>query len=172
MSEAAGTNKKQIITLKSIATLIAETQKLSKVRFELRGQTYELEIRSLPSVEMDAANKIQEAVVPPKVTKQTPTGLGGKMETNSDFNYEDADFRARFAQAALERQAFILEKGLPDFTITGETLAEKAAWLKSQLPSSVLRALEAQIVEISDGALTVIQQADFFSESVSSGAPS
>lgn len=162
----------QPIRITDFKTLVEECAAQRVVKIQLRGKTLEILIRPLCSEELSAAQAIVNSVLPPRKPVPYDNPVTRQREMRDGFDYEDADYKKKSAQAEIERRAFILDLGLVELHAEGEKLSDKAKWFETKLPNAILRALVDQITTISDGDLQVVNSADFFSESDSTALPS
>lgn len=103
-------------------------------------------------------NEIGKMVVDP-----SPVPMGVDDNKRPIFDTNSADFRNKLNDAASERSILRLAESLVEPEIPGDTLQDKSAWMKENMPTAIVSALvNAMGSTLSRGEARIKSRADSF----------
>lgn len=127
---------RQIGNFDDLVKLATEPKKL---RFDLRGQPVEMQVRPLTGDEQVNADKIT-AIIPPR----KPVVDGKEAE----FDFENPSYVEKMKEADLRKRAFIIDCAVIGLKIPGDTLEDKTKKLYSMLQTGVIDTLVSAVLQL------------------------
>lgn len=109
------------------------------VSIELDKQPFTFTIRALTGVEWEQAEAFAD--IEPPMSK----GADGMPE----FDFENADYIEKRKQGARLKTAYLIDTGLVDLSLEGDTIEAKSEWLRNQFPINLRVFLEDRITALS-----------------------
>ena len=114
-------------------------QEQKSVSAVFAGQPFAFRLSALSGAEWDKADSFED-IEPPML----PGGDGFPQ-----FNYTDKGFLEARRRGSRLKSAYIIDTGLVDLTLEGDTIEAKSDWLRSNFPVNLRVFLEEQITSLS-----------------------
>lgn len=141
------TDAKEIL---NFSQLISLTMSERFYEFTVNDQRHKLKIRGLTAEESNDLDKIDGAIVPPKLPSTIQGGL-------PNYNEDDPVYKEKLQQARRRKRAAALNMGLLSFKVDGANLEEQTSNLYKQLPIGVIEDIYQAIIKLTtepfEGAL-------------------
>lgn len=134
-----------------LGDLSAEVMAVREVTLEVQpGVLAVFRLKPLDAEVQKVFEDMGREVMPPKKQK-----VGARGVISEEADWEDETFLAKRLVLNQHRIAFLLFNALVDFEIPGETIAEKSAALRKQLPPKIVDALFSEINKLTSDAVVV-----------------